>query len=122
MPYTKQPITTLEEEIQFTEVMADLVHTHSNTIPILARGFFECRKYISPQEVTQFLDEHLRARICTRLIAEQHIALHLSSFGSAESSPSATSSYIGVIHTQLQPATIINACANFVAFDYYDRS
>ena len=79
VPYQQRRITTLEEEKVFTDVMADLVQTHSNTIPILAKGFLECRKYTSPGEVTRFLDEHLRARIGTRLIAEQHIALHMSS-------------------------------------------
>lgn len=100
--------------------MADLVETHAHTIPTLARGFLECRKYINPAEVTRFLDEHLRARIGTRLIAEQHIALHVSSqphhkiILSTESSPN-HSSYIGVIDTALQPASIINSCGNFVS-------
>ncbi len=99
--------------------MADLVQTHSNTIPVLARGFLECRKYISPVEVTKFLDEHLRARIGTRLIAEQHIALHFSSQphnseGSAHI-PEDHSSYIGVIDTALRPASIIRNCESFVS-------
>lgn len=100
--------------------MADLVQTHSNTIPILARGFLECRKYISPGDVTRFLDEHLRARIGTRLIAEQHIALHLSSqphsggrISSEVSSP--PSSYVGVIDTALRPADLIRNCESFVS-------
>ena len=100
--------------------MADLVQTHSNTIPVLARGFLECRKYISPGDVTRFLDEHLRARIGTRLIAEQHIALHLSSqphsggkVSSEGSSPS--SSYVGVIDTALCPADLIRNCESFVS-------
>ena len=105
--------------MKFTEVMSDLVQTHSNTIPILARGFLECRKYISPLDVTRFLDEHLRARIGTRLIAEQHIALHLSSaprsnFRSAQEHVG-SSSYIGVIDTALQPAKIIRHCEAFVS-------
>ncbi|KAI9752013.1 MAG: hypothetical protein M4579_005786 [Chaenotheca gracillima] len=99
--------------------MADLVQTHANTIPTLARGFLECRKYISPIEVTRFLDEHLRARIGTRLIAEQHIALHFSSQphrspDTAHQYPS-SESYIGVIDTALKPATILHSCANFVS-------
>ncbi|TEY73285.1 hypothetical protein BOTCAL_0080g00130 [Botryotinia calthae] len=114
LPY--KTISTLEDEIRFTEVLADLVETHSHTIPTLARGFLECRKYISPSEVTRFLDEHLRARIGTRLIAEQHIALHLSSqphqMGHSEVEPS---SYIGVIDTALNPASIVNSCGNFVS-------
>ncbi|KIH93014.1 mitochondrial pyruvate dehydrogenase kinase [Sporothrix brasiliensis 5110] len=83
-------ITTLDEEIAFTDVLAELVTTHQNTIPILAQGFLESRKYIAPADVTTFLDEHLRARIGTRLIAEQHIALHLSSrpfYGVSGASP-----------------------------------
>ncbi|KAI9874375.1 MAG: hypothetical protein M1830_009811 [Pleopsidium flavum] len=119
LPYQERQISSLEDEIQFTEVMSDLVHTHSNTIPILARGFLECRKYISPLDVTRFLDEHLRARIGTRLIAEQHIALHLSSAPHSDDDPAQeteeASSYIGVIDTALQPAKVIRHCESFVS-------
>jgi signal transduction histidine kinase len=118
LPYKSKTISTLEDEIRFTSVLADLVETHSHTIPTLARGFLECRKYISPAEVTRFLDEHLRARIGTRLIAEQHIALHVSSQPHQEecqTSHSEGESYIGVIDTALQPALYINSCGNFVS-------
>jgi signal transduction histidine kinase len=120
LPYKSKTISTLEDEIKFTEVLADLVETHAHTIPTLARGFLECRKYVNPTEVTRFLDEHLRARIGTRLIAEQHIALHMSSQPHQHPEyksyiPDPTSSYIGVIDTALEPATIINSCANFVS-------
>lgn len=120
LPYKSKTISNLDDEINFTSVLADLVSTHADTIPILARGFLECRKYIGPEDVTKFLDEHLRARIGTRLIAEQHIALHISSqphqdprYSHSQVDPS--SSYIGVIDTALQPASIINSCANFVS-------
>jgi signal transduction histidine kinase len=122
LPYNAKTISTLEDEIRFTAVLADLVETHSHTIPTLARGFLECRRYIDPVEVTRFLDEHLRARIGTRLIAEQHIALHISSqpHQDPKSNPhpvdvDTPSSYIGVIDTALQPAAIINSCGNFVS-------
>ncbi|KAL9126697.1 MAG: hypothetical protein Q9217_004294 [Psora testacea] len=120
LPYHNRSIQSLQEEIHFTEVMADLVQTHSNTIPILAQGFLECRKYISPDAVTKFIDEHLRARIGTRLIAEQHIALHLSSQPHCCSTPTGVHrqehapSHIGVIDTALQPASIIKNCESFV--------
>jgi signal transduction histidine kinase len=116
LPWAEQEIKTLEEEVRFTEVMADLVQTHSNTISILARGFLEARKYIQPKDVTRFLDEHLRARIGTRLIAEQHLSLHFSSqphnevMHEVDENPG----YIGVIDTQLKPATIVEHCANTV--------
>lgn len=124
LPFREKKIASLEDEIRFTEVLADLVQTHSNTIPILARGFAECRKYINPTEITYFLDEHLRARIGTRLIAEQHIALHFSTKPQKDSCQRDNStsphnhnqtSYIGVIDTALQPASIINSCGAFVS-------
>ncbi|KAF4827230.1 [3-methyl-2-oxobutanoate dehydrogenase [lipoamide]] kinase [Colletotrichum siamense] len=113
-------VRTLDDEIRFTEVLAELVATHTDTIPILARGFLECRRYISPAEVTRFLDEHLRARIGTRLVAEQHIALHYSSQPHFDPGASPTPcpehpSYIGVIDTALRPAHIVESCAGFVA-------
>lgn len=119
LPYQERQITSLEDEVKFTEVMADLVQTHSNTIPILARGFLECRKYINPADITRFLEEHLRARIGTRLIAEQHIALHLSSAPHRNEDSGHqhgdSPSYIGVIDTALQPAKVIRHCEAFVS-------
>lgn len=106
---------TLQEEELFTEVMSDLVQTHTNTIPILAQGFLECRKYISPEDVTTFLEQHLRARIGTRLIAEQHLALHMASTPEARRQGDLSPNHIGVIDTALRPATVIRSCENFVA-------
>lgn len=96
--------------------MADLVQTHANTISILARGFLEARKYISPKDVTHFLDEHLRARIGTRLIAEQHLALHFSSQPHNEIMRESDEmpGFIGVIDTNLRPAKIVQHCENVV--------
>ncbi|KAK5112238.1 hypothetical protein LTR62_004399 [Meristemomyces frigidus] len=120
LPIAERKIESLKDEVEFTAVMADLVQTHSNTISILARGFLEARKYISKVEVTRFLDEHLRARIGTRLIAEQHIALHFSSKPHQKLSDGHDDdkmdhdSYIGVIDTELKPANIIRNCEQTV--------
>ncbi|KAI0021279.1 branched-chain alpha-ketoacid dehydrogenase [Xylariomycetidae sp. FL0641] len=120
LPWKHRTISSLDEEIRFTSVLAELVATHQDTIPILAKGFLECRKYISPEEVTRFLDTHLRTRIGTRLIAEQHIALHYSSVPHFDPAASPTPcpeqpTYIGVIDTALSPAAVIDSCAGFVA-------
>ncbi|KFA61583.1 hypothetical protein S40285_03985 [Stachybotrys chlorohalonatus IBT 40285] len=125
LPYWKgatqgRAITSLDDEIKFTNVLAELVATHTDTIPILAKGFLESRRYISPALVTRFLDDHLRARIGTRLIAEQHIALHFSSQPHFDPKASPTPcpdqpTYIGVIDTALKPAHTIESCAGFVA-------
>ncbi|KAG5925499.1 hypothetical protein E4U42_004237 [Claviceps africana] len=115
-----QPISTSRDEVNFTHVLAELVATHTDTIPILAKGFLECRKYISPAQVTRFLDEHLRARIGTRLIGEQHMALHFSSqpHSAPADGPAPCPehvSYIGVIDTALRPSLTVESCAGFVA-------
>ncbi|KXJ92474.1 branched-chain alpha-ketoacid dehydrogenase [Microdochium bolleyi] len=120
LPWQHRTISNLDDEIRFTSVLADLVATHQDTIPILAKGFLECRRYISPHEVTRFLDTHLRTRIGTRLIAEQHIALHYSSVPHFDPAASPTPcpehpSYVGVIDTALCPAAVVESCANFVA-------
>jgi signal transduction histidine kinase len=101
-------IETPEQEARFTEVLTELVQTHAQTIPVLAKGFLECNRYISPVEVTKFLDKHLRARIGTRLVAEQHIALHYQA-------QEPDSAYVGVVDTAMKPAAIIQQSADFVA-------
>ncbi|KAK5944521.1 hypothetical protein PMZ80_003803 [Knufia obscura] len=112
-PFYQKRISTMEEEEKFTEVMADLVQTHTNTIPTLAQGFLECRKYIDPIQITKFLDQHLRARIGTRLIAEQHLALHMASTPEArQQKPDPYN--IGVIDSSIQPARIVRSCEAFV--------
>lgn len=120
LPWKHRTISNLEAGIRFTQVLAELVQTHQDTIPILAKGFLECRRYISPGEVTRFLDEHLRARIGTRLIAEQHIALHYSSAPHFDPPASPTPcpehpNYVGVIDTALCPARTVDSCASWVA-------
>ena len=121
LPFAEKDISTIQDENFFTEIMAGLVQTHTNTIPVLARGFLETGRYINSDAVTQFLDQHLRARIGTRLIAEQHIALHYSS-QSPEQSPQTGSSaipvdnsYIGIIDTALKPSSIVESCESFVS-------
>ncbi|KAF1952343.1 alpha-ketoacid dehydrogenase kinase [Byssothecium circinans] len=117
LPWAETEIKTLEDEIKFAEVMADLVQTHANTISTLARGFLEARKYISPKDVTRFLDEHLRARIGTRLIAEQHLALHFSSQPHNDimhEGEEEVPGFIGVIDTKLKPAKIVQRCEDVV--------
>ena len=113
-PFYKKPIETIEDEMKFTEAMADLVRTHSNTIPTLAQGFLQCRKYVEPAEVTRFLDQHLRARIGTRLLAEQHLALHMASTGDAvKQKPDPT--HVGVIDLAVKPYDILRRCEEFIA-------
>ncbi|KAI0453632.1 branched-chain alpha-ketoacid dehydrogenase [Xylaria acuta] len=120
LPWKHRTISNIDDEIEFTSVLAELVATHQDTIPVLAKGFLQCRRYIAPAEATRFLDTHLCTRIGTRLIAEQHIALHYSSVPHFDPGASPTPcpehpNYIGVIDTALSPAAIVDTCAGFVA-------
>ncbi|KAK6362263.1 hypothetical protein TWF730_005959 [Orbilia blumenaviensis] len=113
----------LKEEARFNDVLSEIVDTHTNTIPSLARGFSECKRYVAPDVTTDFLEEHLRARIGTRLLAEQHLALHDASLTSdghtlpgiqATDPRASVSTYIGTIDTHLNPTSIVKSCAEFV--------
>ena len=134
LPWAEREIRSVKEELEFTKILAEVVNTHSNTISTLAQGLLETRKYISPREITAFLDEHLRARIGTRLVAEHHIALHFSSRTHKEldkdcssskgkiedattsaSAPPEKSSRLGIIDMELRPADIIRHCEDVVA-------
>lgn len=113
--------TTLAEEGQFTQMLKDIVKTHSNTIPTLAKGFIECKRYIDPEEVGSVLERHLRTRIGTRLLAEQHIALHEAFVGkgvkdqhNGEGEEESGDGYIGTIDTNMLPSKIILSCSEFV--------
>ncbi|KAJ3517786.1 hypothetical protein NLJ89_g278 [Agrocybe chaxingu] len=72
---THTPVTNLEENTKFVEQLAALVQRHANDVPTMAKGFQECSRYMSPTQISDFLDGAIRNRISVRLIAEQHIAV-----------------------------------------------
>lgn len=100
-----EPPRTLEENLKLVQILEQLVEAHSNTIPILARGFHESRGYISVEESSEVLDSHLRARIGTRLLAEHHIAL---------TNPIDENSFIGAVQMNCSPSQILTETAEFV--------
>ncbi|KAJ3171874.1 hypothetical protein HDU87_008192 [Geranomyces variabilis] len=87
----------------FTEELRKLVGAHQEVIPVLAKGFKECGKYMTKDAKTMFLDNMIHARIGIRVIAEHHLSL-------ATPSPA----YIGVVNTRLSPAVLITSVANYV--------
>lgn len=100
-----KPPKTLEENQKVVEVLKHLVQTHTDTIPVLARGFHEARSYISLEESSYILDAHLRARIGTRLLAEHHIAL---------TDPIDEKTYIGAVEVACKPSAILKHAGDFV--------
>lgn len=121
-------IRTLEDHEGFVRTLEGLVEDHAPTIPILARGFLECRQYMDASEVSAFLDAAIHSRVAIRLIAEQHLALSASFHHSkrTETQPSGLpalssntheknhNSVIGVVDTKLNPTEMVKTCAEFV--------
>lgn len=99
-----EPPQTIEENTKFVQVLDHLVESHKNTIPILAKGFYEARRYISTSDSAEFLDTHLRARIGTRLIASHHINL----------TKPIGDNFIGAVQKDCQPSHVLRESAAFV--------
>jgi len=105
------PVTSLEENTRVTAQLEALVQAHANDIPTMAKGFQECSRYMSPEEITSFLDSAIRNRLAVRLIAEQHIALSRALHDGGEK----TKEYIGVVHLACSPKQMIRMCGSFVS-------
>ncbi|EJU05310.1 alpha-ketoacid dehydrogenase kinase N-terminal domain-containing protein [Dacryopinax primogenitus] len=104
----EKEVTTLEENDEFVRRLQGLVESHANDIPIMAKGFQECKRYMTPSAVSAFLDGAIRSRIGTRLIGEQHVAI-------SRSLSHPTPGQVGVVQTDLKPREMIQHCAAFVA-------
>ncbi|KAG1715663.1 hypothetical protein ID866_1505 [Astraeus odoratus] len=109
---TYPAVTTLKENAKFTEELSQLVESHRNDIPTMAKGFQECAKYMSPAQISNFLDGAIRNRISVRLIAEQHIAL--SRVLEMQQSIGLTSHY-GIVDMACSPAAMVKMCGEFVS-------
>ncbi|KAF8163097.1 26S proteasome subunit P45 [Crassisporium funariophilum] len=106
---THPPVTNLQENGQFVDGLANLVSRHANDIPTMAKGFQECARYMSPQQISDFLDGAIRNRISVRLIAEQHIAV-----SQALTHPNDSAAYVGVVDMKCSPKSMIRMCGSFV--------
>lgn len=103
-------IKTLQDNARFAEKLDEMVSLHSENIPTLARGFLECKRYMSSSAISAFLDGAIHSRIGIRLIGEQHLALsHAHSTGKAANPAS-----VGIIDTKVNAYQLIRNCADFV--------
>jgi 26S proteasome regulatory subunit T1 len=73
-------------------------------------SFQECFRYMSPTEISNFLDGAIRNRISVRLIAEQHIAL-----SQAIKDPPTNDIHVGVVNLTCSPSDMIKICGSFVS-------
>jgi 26S proteasome regulatory subunit T1 len=70
----------------------------------------ECTRYMTPEVMTNFLDEAIRDRINVRLLAEEHIAI-----SRALEEKHTPDDFLGVVHTKCSPAEIIRIVGTFVS-------
>jgi 26S proteasome regulatory subunit T1 len=103
-------VKNLEENAAFATQLEKLVQDHANDIPTMAKGFQECAKYMSSEQISNFLNAAIRNRIAVRLIAEQHIVL-----SRALQDPEQANTNIGVVNMSLRPVEMIRMCASFVS-------
>ncbi|KAJ7074409.1 atypical/PDHK/BCKDK protein kinase [Mycena amicta] len=104
---TYPPVKTLEDNKRFTLQLEALVQRHANDIPTMAKGFLESAKYMSPTQISAFLDGAIQNRISVRLIAEQHIAVSRA-LGETPVGD------IGVVDTRLKVKRMIHMCESYV--------
>ncbi|KAJ3123483.1 hypothetical protein HK098_001871 [Nowakowskiella sp. JEL0407] len=97
------PITDDASEAKFSEKLKELVGSHTDVIPKLAKGFQESGKYMSKEALSTFLDDMIRARIGIRVLAEHHLALR-----------DPHKDWIGVVHTKFVPYELIRSCCVYV--------
>jgi len=106
------PIRSLADNEAFTRTLDQLVADHSNNVPILAKGFSECKDYLSAEDISIFFDRAIRNRIGIRLMAEQHLAVTYISDPKLKSKVSPTD--IGIVDTRCSPAKLIRSCGYHV--------
>ncbi|GBE82537.1 branched-chain alpha-ketoacid dehydrogenase [Sparassis latifolia] len=104
------PVKTLQENAFFAVQLEAFVQSHANDIPTMAKGFQECSRYMTPEQISEFLDGAIRNRIAMRLIAEQHIALSRSLMQKENSRD-----HLGIVHMSCSPRDTICMCGSFVS-------
>lgn len=74
-------------------------------------SFQECSRYMSPTQISDFLDGAIRNRISVRLIAEQHIAL---SRALKDAIGNNKFFHNGIVDMTCSPSAMIRMCGSFV--------
>lgn len=103
-------IHTLQDNEDFTSRLEQMVQLHSENVPTLARGFLECKKYMSSSAISTFLNGAIHSRIGIRLIGEQHLALSHAFTTGKTSTPHS----VGIIDTQVNAYNLIKSDSDFV--------
>ncbi|KAI8902867.1 branched-chain alpha-ketoacid dehydrogenase [Globomyces pollinis-pini] len=99
------PITDLEQNKAFCEIVQKMLNTHAVVIPHLVKGMQESQVHMNAQECNKFMNETLQSRISRRVLAEQHIAI-TKSFEKKKHS----NLMIGVVHSECKANEAVQKC------------
>ena len=107
-------VRTVEENDQFCKVISENLQEHLAVIPNLVMGVLECQDLVSGDDMDQFVQTMLRARISRRVIAEQHLAL-TETFNSPwhVPQPSSENEFVGEVLLRCNAKEIIERCGKF---------
>lgn len=73
-------------------------------------SFQECSRYMTPKQISGFLDAAIRNRLAVRLLAEQHIAISRD----LQHPELASRDHIGVVELNCSPSKMIRMVSSFV--------
>lgn len=119
-------IADLDAEWEFTCALERQTQVLVDVIPTIAQGFLECHSYMPREERTAFINDLIRSRIGLRVIGEQHVALSYQfreeqknqnfcdDVDKQQEKQSNQDVWVGAIHTKLQPARMMEQCAQMV--------
>ncbi|OLY83082.1 [Pyruvate dehydrogenase (acetyl-transferring)] kinase 2, mitochondrial [Smittium mucronatum] len=77
-------IETLEDNVNWCNLMTRNIKEHSQTIPLLGMGVSECVDIVDPELIDSFMNRMLMTRISRRTLVEQHVLLSETFYNSLE--------------------------------------
>lgn len=101
-------IKTKEQELEFTRLLSDIKHRHSNVQTMVAEGIQQLDQNLKGMhhtnmalDLSHFLNRFYMSRISIRMLIGQHVALH-------EPQPE---NFVGIIQSDCNPAEIAKQAA-----------
>ncbi|KAJ3079176.1 hypothetical protein HK102_003976 [Quaeritorhiza haematococci] len=120
------PVTTLEENRMFCDLMDRMLRTHLVAIPRLAMGITETSSHLDSRQADRFINVMLRSRIGRRVLAEQHIALsahfddmngdhHENPYPYFVANHRKGHGYIGIVNTRCHAGETVERCTELAS-------
>ncbi|KAI9347134.1 hypothetical protein BD770DRAFT_327829 [Pilaira anomala] len=109
-------ITTQDDNVQFCELLNNLLEDGLLVLPRLAQGLSESAAYYPPdqKDLDKFLNRMLRSRISRRILAEQHLALTEACEHDWDKQTGFGDGYVGIIYVHCSARDLVTRAKNLV--------